>query len=503
LESTQISVRAMLMMLSKAISHLCFLLMAVVLARSLDRTEFGTFNQVWLVNKSLIYFFALGLPVSVYYFLPGLGEAKAKSFILQTMVSLSILALPFSISMYVLADWLAIYFNNPGLAYYLRLFAIYPLVTLPAVSTDAILISLGRTKNAAIFEIVTKIAMIVAVASAAVFGHRLDLVFKALILHGVAQLLLAVWVAWQPVHRVKFRFSLTDLKSQIAFAMPYGFSDLVGVLNYQIDKVMMAVFYPPAAFALYAAGAFEIPLAGVTSVPVLSVTMSEFTRRFSSGDIEGFLKLWHQSMLKLALPVFAVAAFLMVFAEPVVTTLFSSQYAASVWPFRIYLLFLPLRITVPGQVLASLGETKFIFKAIMAAIIVNIGLGYTLIQNAGWLGPAISAVFAGYLFAALLIREIRDRLKVSLERLIPWQALGRVGLMAIVAAVSSLPVAFLQIGSVGKVGAGFLIYATIYLIGNLKTNAITQSDIETLRSWVLMTSRLLIGKGVLESGTHK
>ena len=46
------------------------------------------------------------------------------------------------------------------------------------------------------------------------------------------------------------------------------------------------------------------------------------------------------------------------FAKPAVTTLFSSKYEASVWPFRIYLLFLPLRITVFGQVLVSLGETR-------------------------------------------------------------------------------------------------------------------------------------------------
>jgi O-antigen/teichoic acid export membrane protein len=95
----------------------------------------------------LIFLFALGLPVSVYYFLPRLPEAEAKSFIVQTLLSLAILALPFSISMYLLADTLAVYFHNPGLAYYMRLFAIYPLVVLPTVVTDAILISLGRTKT--------------------------------------------------------------------------------------------------------------------------------------------------------------------------------------------------------------------------------------------------------------------------------------------------------------------------------------------------------------------
>jgi O-antigen/teichoic acid export membrane protein len=503
LESSHISVRAMLMVLCKTVSHLCFLLVAVVLARSLEREDFGTFNQVWIVNKSLLFLFGMGLPVSVYYFLPRLREAEAKSFILQTMLSLATLALPFSISMYLLADTLAVYFQNPALGNHLRLFAIYPLVALPTVSTDAVLICLGRTKSAAIFEIVSKIAMIVAVAGSGIVGHRLDLVFKALILHGVAQLLLAIWVVWQPLRGVKSRFSFADLKSQIAFAVPYGFSEVVEVLNYQADKVLIALFYPPAVFALYAAGAFEIPLAGVTSVPVFSVTMAEFTKRFAAGDIEGFLELWNQSLLKLALPVFAVAGFLMIFAEPVVTGLFSSEYADSVWLFRIYLLFLPLRITGLGQVLASLGETKFVFKAMAASMIVNVSLGYLLLQSLGWLGPALSAVCSGYLLAALIMLEMHNQLGVGFERLMPWRALARVSSVAMLAAAASLPVVLLSIGSIWKLAAGFVIYATIYFMGNLKTNAITRGDIETLQSWVWITSRSVLGKGVLENGTRK
>jgi O-antigen/teichoic acid export membrane protein len=503
LESAQISARAMLMMLSKAVSHLCFLLIAVVLARSLEQADFGTFNQVWLINKSLIYLFGLGLPVSVYYFLPRLSEGKAKSFVVQTILSLAILALPFSLFTYLLADTVAMYFQNPELSGYLRLFAIYPLMVLPTVATDAVLISLARTKQAAVFEIITKAAMILAVAAAAILGHRLDLVFKALILHGLAQLLLAIWVMWQPLRRIKLHFSVADLKSQIAFAMPYGLSDLAGVLNYQADKVLVALFYPPAAFAVYAAGAFEIPLAGVTSVPVLSVTVAEFTKRFTAGNIKGFLTLWHESLLKLALPVFAVTAFLMVFAEPVVTGLFSSEYAASVWPFQIYLLLLPMRITVPGQVLASLGETKFVFKAMAVSMIVNIVLGYLLIRSIGWLGPAFAAVGSGYLFAVLIMREIQNRLAVGLHQLMPWKALGRVALVAMLAALASLPVAFLPIAAVWKLGAGFIIYAAVYVIGNLKTNSITRSDIETLWSWLSLSSRGAYGKGVFESGSRK
>src|SRR5437867_13053234 len=107
LESPPISFRAFLMIMSKAVSHLCFMLIAAILARSLQPTEFGTFNQVWMLNRTMIYLFALGLPVSVYYFLPRLPEARMKCFVLQTMLGLTILGIPFSAGMYAFVDSLA------------------------------------------------------------------------------------------------------------------------------------------------------------------------------------------------------------------------------------------------------------------------------------------------------------------------------------------------------------------------------------------------------------
>jgi len=502
-QSTRMAASAMLMMLSSAISHGCFLLIAVVLARSLEVAEFGTFNQVWLVNKSLLYMFALGLPVSVYYFLPRLPDAKRKGFVLQTMVSLTILALPFSIAMYLLADWLARYFHNPGLAQYLRLFAVYPLLTLPTISTDAILIGLGRTKYAALFEITTKTMMVLAVSAAGVLTQRLDLVFKALVAYALAQSLLGVWMVWRPLRHMTLRFSPADWKSQVAFAAPYGVATLAGALNYQVDKVLVALVYPPAVFALYAAGAFEIPLAGVTSVPVVSVIMGELGRRFTAGDIEGFLRLWHQSLLKLAVPAFAVAALLMVLAGPVLVTLFSSKYAAAVGLFRIYLLFVLLRITIPEQVLASLGDTRFVFKAQLAALTTNIILGYALVRSVGWVGPALGAVAAGYLFATLVMLRIRGRLNVPLGQLIPWPALGRMALVAVLAAAGAAGVTLLPLDAGWSIGAGTLVFATLYVLGSLRIQSITPDDLRTVWSWVLTARGSLRKREALGNGTHQ
>src|ERR1051325_5850981 len=108
-----------------------------------------------------------------------------------------------------------------------------------------------------------------------------------------------------------------------------------------------------------------------------------------------FRSLWHRSMVKLAVLVFAVTAFFIVFADLIITFLFSSKYAEGVWLFRLYLLFLPLRITVLDQVLASLGDTRSAFRAMAVTFVGNIVLGAVAMRSIGWFGPAVSALAMG------------------------------------------------------------------------------------------------------------
>jgi O-antigen/teichoic acid export membrane protein len=470
--------RAVLMIVSKIIAHAAFMLIAVVLARSLSKVEFGTFNQVWLFNKALMFLFDLGLPMSVYYFWPRLADRQKKGFILQTLVSLTVLAIPFSAIMYVGADFLAQHFQNPALADHLQLFAIYPLVMLPASATEEILLSQGYTGRAALFESCTKMMMIGAVAIAALWTHQLNWVLKALIGYGIIQALLGIWLVWQPVRPLQTTFSFKDWQQQLRYSAPYGFSTLAAVLNYQVDKILVSLFNPPAAFAMYVAGAFEIPLAGVTALPVISVMMNDFTQKYANQDIEGVLSLWQNSMRKVALPVFAVTAFLMVFAEPTVTGLFSAKYRESVWPFRIFLLFLPLRITVWDYVLASLGKTKAVFTSQLIALGINIFLGGSLIFFYGWWGAAIAAVISGYTQTALIMLAIQRQLGVSLAKLLPWKDLCKIGGVAIAAGMGSLPISLLSIGSFFQIGVGFLLFMLLYGMGNFMLGTITIAELK-------------------------
>ena len=99
--------------------------------------------------------------------------------------------------------------------------------------------------------------------------------------------------------------------------------------------------------------------------------------------------------------------------------------------------------------------------------------------------------------------EIRNRLSVNLGRLVPWRLLARVGLIAIVAAACSAAVPFLSINPLWKLGAGLVVFATVYLIGNVKIKAITLDDLQLLWHSALTVPESLTRKQVLGNGTHR
>jgi len=76
---------------------------------------------------------------------------------------------------------------------------------------------------------------------------------------------------------------------------------------------------------------------------------------------------------------------------------------------------------------------------------------------------------------------------------LPWRALGRLALVAILAAAGAVPIGLLAIGPIWKLAAGFLVFAMIYVAGNIKTQTITMGHLQTLRNWVSIPSRSVTG----------
>ena len=136
-------------------------------------------------------------------------------------------------------------------------------------------------------------------------------------------------------------------------------------------------------------------------------------------------------------------AFLLVFAEPLISLLYP-DYARSIWVFRIYILVLPLRCAIYNPLLVGMGKARWALWGSLGDLGCNLALSLALVSYLlgarpewAFLGPALATVCSTYLQVIFLLTAIGRHLRWGLAQLLPWGQLLRLGLGAAGAALAS------------------------------------------------------------------
>jgi len=428
----RLSIQAGAVSLGRILVRLSGLIGAAILSRYLTKDEYGTYRQVFLVYNTLLPLVVLGLPMSINYFIPQLPTKGAqKGFVIQTYGLLALLGLLFSLGMYILAPSLAQWFDNPSLVVLLRVFSLAPLVTLPVKFYQQLLISLRMPRLSAGLSAALAAGRIISVIVPVVLGLPLSAVFVSVIVFFVLQSAVVGWVIFRPFRNVRKSWNPSWLREQLRYAIPLGINSVIGLLAYQIDKIMISSYFSTEQYAVYVNGAVEIPLIGILTGSIAAVLMPEMVRRYREGQPESILRLWQASILRVSLIILPTMVLFLLYAPQLLTLLFSEKYAESSLFFRIYLAALPIRAASYSTVLLALGLSRVVWRYSLAMLVTNAVLNFLLIHAIGMAGPAVATVISLYTLAFVQTRRISRELGMSLASTFPWRGLA----MRLVAAI--------------------------------------------------------------------
>ena len=149
----------MILSSGSALSALVGLLSVAVLARIFSKPDYATYRQTLLAYSFAAPFVTLGLSQALFYFLPSEKE-RTRGLLVENLVLLGGSGL--ILTLFLLAGGnhlLAHRFNNPKLSGLLLLFAPYPLLMIPASALNACLMARDRSKQVAVFSIVSRLIM--------------------------------------------------------------------------------------------------------------------------------------------------------------------------------------------------------------------------------------------------------------------------------------------------------------------------------------------------------
>ena len=401
------------------ISMLC----SMLIARYRTLEDNGTYTQILLIINTVMTFAVLGIPNSITYFIGKTNKKNEQDNFTGTYYSvLFVISISVGSVLYCIAPVIARFYNNNSLITLRYTFLLLPGCLQITSTVSDILVSYGEVKVLVIFKIIYSVLVLTANILMAVMNWSFNfymLVYVCLLLG------LSITVVLIIKFRVKvkrfFSFDKKLLVDILKFSIPLGIATVVGTLSLEFDKLFISTKYSTEVLGMYNYMAKELPIVAVTS-SVTSILIPSTARLISEGQKEKAMRIWKNSTII----TFAITAFfssgVFVYAEQVISILYSEKYLVGVDIFRIYTISLLLRFTYFGLFFNCTGNAKKILHYSIVGLLTNILFNYIFHYTFGINGPAMATVLGLYVSVFLELRGTSKLLKVRMKNILPWSS---------------------------------------------------------------------------------
>lgn len=425
------------LVVARAYSAAATFFIPVVLARLLAIEEYGTFKQFFLVATTLYLALSLGMPQSLYYFLPRHEGAQRRTFLAQTLIWLLLAGAAAGIFL-AHATPLITWVGGEALAELRVPMAIYCGCLLAAGSLEAGLTAQGRIRHAAISFAVSDTARTAAFVVPALLGLGLRGVVSGAAIFTVLRL----GAAWL-VHGRSGGAPMVErtfLRAQVQYALPFGMAMLVAIPQQQFHQYVVAVATAPAAFAIYAVGCFNLPVVDLLYSPTSELLMYRLGRQEREGrPAEEGAAAFREAAGQLAYAFLPIAAGLFAIAPSFLSLIYGARFVESAPIFRISLVVVVLACFPVDGVLRARARTRALFLSYLAKAIASVPAVLLLFRELGPIGAMVGFAVVEvahkallvFLAARALLPQVAERSPLAaLHRILPAGQLLRAGLAA-------------------------------------------------------------------------
>jgi O-antigen/teichoic acid export membrane protein len=421
------TIKVLALSLGQGITALIGLLSVVVLSRVLDKVEYATFRQTFLVYQFAAPLMGLGIAQAIYYFLPGETE-RVRGRVMDALCITVFMGCLFSLFILLGGNHLlAKRFSNPQLADALIFLVPYPVFMMAMGLLASVLVVRGRVKFLSTFNVLSRLAIGLAVIVPCLYWKeaRVSIIGQVGMTMLVSSVAIYLMIRETPIDSWRPRWE--SMKSMVRYSVPLGLASMIGTISMQLDKVIVSSMCSSEDFAVYANGAIEIPLIGIVTGSISVVILADMRKMILEGNNDEAIALFRRAAEKAAWILLPTMMFLLISADPFIRVLFSEKYADSVLPFRIYLLLLPVRIVFYGSMLMAIGKAKAILYRTLAGFGLNIILAVLLVNVIGYLGAVMAAIMVVYFWSVPFnLYHITRHFKTNVSRIIPFKIIGKI-----------------------------------------------------------------------------
>ena len=491
MQSRELAAKAGVVGIGRGLYVFSLLILNVGFARSMGVESFGSFQQVFMFSAFFI-IVSLGIPETLYYFLPRLDGEERSRFIGQTIVLLALAGAFVGTGMAFGADRLAAWQHNPAIATDIRWFGLYGGFLIAASFADPLFITFGHVRRLFAITGLHAVFFVVLTIVEVKFAVPRTGLFIVMAAFGVVRYVLTIVLVSgirADMGPVRLGLAPHRVAKQLAYSAPVAMTNTVDVVARWLDKFVVSLMFGPALLGVFFVGAIEIPFVSVVVSSVFNVAAPAISASRHTGDIDGIITLARNAVKLTAGIIWPLFAYLFVFADSAVPLVFSTSFTGAVVPFRVYLLLLPLRIVSYGTVLIALGRSRAVFWTTVAALAVNAFLTVTLARIFGFIGPAFATVISTLFHIAVFVIIIVKELGVGPGKLLPVRRLVEVAISGGLAVATAFSVTRILHSPGWIIAVSLPVFVCVYLVLGTFAGFIRPSDIGQFAGGVLSGGR--------------
>lgn len=427
--------RAFLLASANALDYAIQFLLPVVLVRSLSAESFGQYRLIWLVVMTVMAVVPMAMPHSLYYFLPRSDASAKRLYVHQTLLYMVFVGL---IGGCLISPW------NPIKPDSLQWFSEYG-VLLPCLmlfwAAASLLDLLPTIDERVVWQ--AKITISLSVLRAITLGAAAylsgDLRILVWVMVGFALIKLLILVGYIAV-TLGFsspwvrRDSITE---QLRYAVPFGISDTLYGLRGQADQWVAASLFSLQSFAAFSIAGVLGPMVNLFRVSVNHVFLPSMSRLQAANDVQGMLELNSRANIMVAALVYPMLAFAFVYAEALLSLVYTATYVEAAPVMRVYIISLAALVVELASLTLLLREGKFVLRLNLMVVVLSITMSWFGAQQFGLAGAALGSVLAIMLDRFATLRRLQIRTATPFGRLQDWSSLGLLMLFSIIAAFLS------------------------------------------------------------------
>ncbi|WP_031536216.1 oligosaccharide flippase family protein [Bacillus sp. MB2021] len=411
--------------ISKGLKSISALIITMIIARVLSQEDYGIYRQYILITSLLGGILIFGIPTAVSYLFKNIKSENISKLFINTSLLLGVISfITITFLIFFKKNVVALISHNGEINSIFSLAIVYIVILIFFSFLENIYISDGQGYIFAKINIVYYILYMIAIS---VTSYILKSLFEIVFLMVVFELIkgMILYIYYIRFRKLDLSFDKKLLKQEFTVAIPIGISAIAQTANSYLGNLYVSSNYDVRSFALYSVGVTEIPFISIITLSISTALLPTLSYQYKTEKNQILmLKTWNDSVLLGAIIIFPIYWILLFWSNGYIEFIFSKNYLSATEIYQIYLLKLPLAITVFGNILVVLNKSKYIFYNMLFALIFNLVSMLILDKYIGLNGVALSSVITQLLLVIITILQIKKSLSVKLFDVIPLGKLG-------------------------------------------------------------------------------